>query len=386
MQRKKLVIFCNDYAYFLAHRYQMFETLPAEGHEVVAWCGGPFPDKAASLAFPIRQYACDRYSFKPLLDLLLLLQMVIALIRERPDVVHTITMKPNVYGSMAVRLAGLIAGRRPRLVMASPGLGRMFSGSPSGPLAAIRRKLIIRVLRSGLCRNNSGAIFVNEEDRDVWIGTGIVPRDRTHVIAGTGVDQTTFHSVTERAPPPPLRILFGGRFLRSKGVLSFVEIARRAKREDTQAEFLVAGSHDPRDPDSVDPEKLDLPNNIRFLGHIADMPALIATAHAILLPTVYAEGLPRILLEGAAMNSVLVASDIAGCRRAVIDGENGFILPVSDNGVDIALACEKIRYLSENPDLVVTMGGKSLAHFEEHRFGIGSVRDHVRDILFGETA
>ena len=386
MQRKKLVIFCNDYGYFLAHRYQMFETLPAEGHEVVAWCGGSFPEKAASLAFPIRHYACDRYSFRPLLDLLLLVQMVIALIRERPDVVHTITMKPNVYGSVAVRLAGLISGRRPRLVMASPGLGRMFSGSPSGPRAASRRKLIVRVLRSGLSRNNSRAIFENEEDRDVWVGSGIVPRDRTHVIAGTGVDQSTFHPVTDRAPPPPLRILFGGRLLRSKGVLSFVEIARRAKREGKQAEFLVAGSHDPRDPDSVDPEKLDLPNNMSFLGHVSDMPALITTVHAILLPTVYAEGLPRILLEGAAMNCVLLASDIAGCRRAVIDGENGFILPVSNNGVDIALACEKIRLLSENPDLVATMSGKSLAHFEENRFDTGSVRTHVRDILFGEAA
>ena len=385
MRRKKLVIFCNDYRYFLAHRYPMFETLPESGVDVVAWCGGAFPGIPPCLTFPIRRYACDRYRFRPLLDLLLFFQMARTLIRERPDVVHTITIKPNLFGGLAARLAALVTGNRPRLVMASPGLGRVFSNAGNDARATMRRRLIARMLRIGLSAQNSSVFFENEDDRAVWVSERIVPRERTEVIAGTGVDEDVFHPVPDRPSPPPLVVLYAGRLLRSKGILSFVEIARRMERTGPDIRFLVAGTHDRDDPDSVDITDLDMPRNLEVLGHVSHMPALVKKAHVILLPTIYAEGLPRVLLEGAAMNCVLVASDIAGCRRTIIDGENGYLLPLVDGDIDVANAAERIAFLAENPDLVAEMGRRSREHFLKNGFDIGAVRRQVHDILFRDS-
>jgi glycosyltransferase involved in cell wall biosynthesis len=68
---------------------------------------------------------------------------------------------------------------------------------------------------------------------------------------------------------------------------------------------------------------------VEYLGHVDDMPALMARADIVVLPS-YREGTPRVLVEAAAAGKPIVATDIGGCRGLVEDGVNGLLVPVRD--------------------------------------------------------
>ena len=377
----RLLIFCNDYAYFMAHRYALFSELPNSGVEVVAYCGAVPADARPRLAFPIGRYACDRYRLRPFRDLFLLVQMLFLLFRHRPDVLHTITLKPNLIGGIAARLYTSLSRRRCRLVMMTPGLGRVFANGAS-QRRGLREKLVAAGLRHALSSRASHAVFENGADRDFWVGSGIVPLARAHVVQGAGVDSHAFAGQATRLPPPPLKVLFASRLLKSKGIGPFLDLAAEAGRRGLDAGFVVAGQPDANDSDSVDLAGKTLPKNVDYVGHCDDMPKLLASAHVVVLPTIYAEGLPRILIEAAAMACVLMASDIAGCRRIVEDGTNGFLLPIADGKVDMQVAIDRLQLLADNPDEVARMGAAARASFLQGGFDLESVRKQIGSILF----
>ena len=74
-------------------------------------------------------------------------------------------------------------------------------------------------------------------------------------------------------------------------------------------------------------EKLQETPGVSFLGHVDDVQHLLDDCDIVVLPS-YREGTPRILIEAAAMEKPIVATDIAGCRGLVVDGENGFLVPI----------------------------------------------------------
>jgi glycosyltransferase involved in cell wall biosynthesis len=376
-----LLIFCNDYAYFMAHRHALFSHLPAKGVDVAAYCGG-MPEAAPAAAFPIRAYACDRYRLRPLRDLRLLVQMLLAIRRHRPAVVHTITLKPNLVGGLAVRLHNLVSRRRCRLVTLTAGLGRAFAPPRRAAGGGWTRRLVVLGLRLGLGDGRAVAVFENAADRDAWVAHGIVAESATRVVAGTGVDPDAFRVSPTRPAIPPLRVLFASRLLKSKGIEAFVDLAAETHRLGLQVEFVAAGRPDPDDADSVDLAGRALPPNLSYVGHVTDMPALLAGVHAVLLPSVYAEGLPRILIEAAATGCVLIASDIAGCRRIVRHGENGWLLPVADAGVDFSAMLAAVTTLAADPHRVASMGRAATATFRAGGFDIDAVRAELEAILF----
>jgi glycosyltransferase involved in cell wall biosynthesis len=372
-----LLIFCNDCDYFLAHRYDQFSQL--EGIEINAYCGGELQLKEKR-AFSITRFSCDRYSFRPLQDLLLFVQMLILLKRHAPEVVHTITIKPNLLGGLAVRIHNLFATRKCRLVMMTAGLGRIFAGDEGW-----MRRLVVLGLKAALSGGDIVAVFENAADRDHWVSLGILKRSSTRLLPGAGVDPHKFRFVPARAASP-LRVLFASRLLKSKGIEHFIDIAAETTRRGIIAEFIIAGSHDPRDTDSIDLSKYQLPANVSYIGPCADMPSLLSSTHVVLLPTVYSEGLPRILIEGAATGNVLIASDIPGCRRIIDHGVNGFLFPVQGGKVDLEGILGAIETLAANPDLVTRMGAAGNAKFYEGGFDIASVRTAMNTILFDTPA
>ncbi|HVW56230.1 MAG TPA: glycosyltransferase [Rhizobiaceae bacterium] len=372
-----LLIFCNDCDYFIAHRYDQFSQL--EDVEVNAYCGGELQLREKR-AFSITRFSCDRYSFRPLRDFLLLVQMLVLLKRHAPEVVHTITIKPNLLGGLAVRIYNLFAARKCRLVMMTAGLGRIFAGGKGW-----MRRLVVLGLKAALSGGDIVAVFENTADRDHWVSLGILKRSSTRLLPGAGVDPHKFRFAPGRAASP-LRILFASRLLKSKGLELFIDIATEMACRGIVAEFIIAGRHDPKDPDSVDLSEHHLPANVSYIGPCTDMPSLLSSTHVVLLPTVYSEGLPRILIEAAATGNVLIASDIPGCRRIVDHGKNGFLLPVRGGKVDFEGIVGAIEALVANPDLVKRMGAAGNAKFYEGGFDIASVRTAMKAILFNKPA
>jgi glycosyltransferase involved in cell wall biosynthesis len=187
--------------------------------------------------------------------------------------------------------------------------------------------------------------FQNGEDRRLFIDRRIVQEQQARVLPGSGVDLDRFVP----APPgegPPVFLLVG-RLLRDKGVAEFVEAARLLRSELPGARFQLLGPIDSGNRTAIARAELDSWVNegvIEYLGTADDVRPHIAASSAVVLPS-YREGMPRSLLEGAAMERPLIATDVPGCRDIVHDGWNGFLCSVRDP-VSLAGA---MRKLAESP-------------------------------------
>jgi glycosyltransferase involved in cell wall biosynthesis len=265
-----------------------------------------------------------------------------------------------VLGSLAARLT-----RVPAVVNAAAGLGSVFAGRSRR--ARLLRRPVTALLKQAFAR--SEAILQNPDDLERLVAAGVVNGARAHLIRGSGVDAARFGAAHAPREPGAGIVLFASRLLYSKGVGEFVEAARELKRRLPAAAFVVAGEPDPGSLDAVSPRDLQRWRReavVELLGHRDDMPALLANASLVVLPTYYGEGVPRILVEAAAAGLPLVATDMPGCREVVRHGENGLLVPPRDSR---ALA-EAIAALLNDPARCARMGERSraiaVAAFAEH--------------------
>jgi glycosyltransferase involved in cell wall biosynthesis len=131
--------------------------------------------------------------------------------------------------------------------------------------------------------------------------------------------------------------LFIGRVLKDKGVLEFVEAAKIIKSNLTGIRFCILGFLDVKNDTAISREEVDgwiEDGFIDYLGEASDVRDAIAASDCIVLPS-YREGTPRALLEAAAMERPIIASDVAGCREVVEDEVNGYLCKAHDP-VDLA--------------------------------------------------
>jgi glycosyltransferase involved in cell wall biosynthesis len=271
----------------------------------------------------------------------------------KPDLVHHIALKPIVLGGIAAHLASVNA-----IVNAPVGLGFVFSSDKL--LAKILRPLVAFGLRLTLTPRRAVAVFENPDDMEALVKGGMARGDAVTLIRGAGVDIEKFHPTPE--PPGPVRIVLIARMIREKGVPEFVAAARLLKG---RAEFILAGAPDEGNHNALTAAELrgwEAEGLVRWLGPVSDIAGLLASAHIACQPSSYREGLPKSALEAMAAGKPLVATDIPGCREAVIDGETGFLVPARDA---TALAAALAR-LIDNPELRAAMGAAGRARVEEN--------------------
>lgn len=321
----RLLIVVNVSWFFVMHRLPIALMARERGVDVHVACGdGDGAQDIIAQGFPFHALPLTRTPLAPFRDLRGLWSLVRLYRRLRPDVVHHVTLKPIMYGSIAARIAGV-----PAVVNAFSGLGFTFSGTSIG--ARLRRRVIQRLLSWSLRLSRQTIVFENNDDRLLLTSAGAVPSDRSIVISGIGVDTSEYQSIAE--PPGPPCIVLAGRMLREKGVDYFVEAARRLKRKGVEARFVLIGMPDPFNPGSIPETQLAAWNEegiVQWHGFRRDMPEVLREAHIVCLPTYYREGVPRILMEAAACGRALVATDMPGCRDIVQDGINGLLVPPHD--------------------------------------------------------
>jgi glycosyltransferase involved in cell wall biosynthesis len=243
--------------------------------------------------------------------------------RLRPDLVHQVTIKPVLYGSLAARLAGGIS-----IINAVSGLGYAFSQHGK---ARLLHPLVHPLYRLAMAGEETRAIFQNPDDRALFLRAGIVDERRTVLIRGSGVDAAVFRATPE--PEKPL-LLLPSRMIWDKGVAEFVEAARRIRARRPDVRFALVGRPDPGNPKAIDEAQLRAWRDagvVEWWGHRSDMPEVLASASAVVLPTTYCEGVPKVLIEAAAAGRPIVTTDAPGCREIVRDGVNGLLVPPGDN-------------------------------------------------------
>jgi glycosyltransferase involved in cell wall biosynthesis len=357
----RLLFVVNDASFFLSHRLALAEGARVCGYDVhIATPPGHDVGRLAALDIPHHPIPLSRRGMRPWEETASLAALHALYRRLRPDLVHHVTVKPVLYGSIAARLAGV-----PAVVNAVPGLGYLFIAE--GPAARARRRAVVTAYRLAF-RGRTHVIFQNEDDRKVFVAARVIPHERTAVIRGSGVDLAAFAPSPE--PVGPIMIVLPARMLWDKGVGEFVVAARTLGAAGADLRCVLVGDVDPGNPSSIPQARLrdwQAEGVIEWWGHRSDMPAVLAAAHIVCLPS-YREGLPKSLLEAAASARPIVATDVTGCRDIVRDGENGFLVPARD----AATLAQRLHRLAVEPDLRRRMGrrGREIAEAE---FGVQRV-------------
>jgi glycosyltransferase involved in cell wall biosynthesis len=323
-RRRKLLFLVTEDWYFVSHRLDLALAANRAGYNVtVATRVSKHGDAIRNAGLGLHHVAFNRGGLNPFEDFATLLDVAAIYRRETPDIVHHVALKPVIYGSIVARLLGIRG-----IVNALSGLGYVFSSS--GHRAAVLRWLVRPLLRFALGRRRSRLIVQNRDDGAKLAASRLVNDDAIRIIRGSGVDPGRYRPVSALSDEP-LTVL-PSRMLWEKGVGEFVAAARRLKAKGIKARFALVGSPDAANPASVSQAEIDAwvaDGAVEYWGWRDDMPKVFAQAQIVCLPS-YHEGLPKALLEAAASNCAIVATDIPGCREIVQHGATGWLVPVRD--------------------------------------------------------
>jgi len=334
-------------------RLPIMELLVANGHQVYAICPkGEFSNRFIEYGVETIHYEINRSGLSPLQEVSVIFRLAKILRHLQPDILHTFTAKPNIYGTIAGILAGV-----PTIYNLVEGLGSFY----------VDHSLKSRFVRECMenlyrvsCRLSEATVFVNSDDPRYFLSRHLIPRSKIRIIRSVGVDTDFFRP--DRVHASALRqqlgvqngvriVLMVARAIWHKGLAEYIAAANQLRKSDPNVLFLLVGDIDEGNPSSATRDYLMSQPNLMWLGHRQDIAELTALCDVYVLPS-YREGVPRTLLEAASMAKPIVTTDTVGCREVVEDGVNGFLVPVRDSR---ALA-DRIATLLGDSELRERMG------------------------------
>ena len=358
MIQPRLLMVLNDAPFFITHRLPVALAARDAGFEV--HIATPNDDGPVAM---MRREGLHHHDI-PLkrgarrvggeIALILALWRIVGTIR--PDVMHAVTMKPVLYAGLVARLRSV-----PAVVHAVTGLGYLFL--IEGLAARLQRALVKCLYRFALGHRNAVAIFQNPDDLALFRDSHLVDPAITVIIRGCGVDMTHFAQRPEPDGKPV--VVFPARILGDKGVHEFVAAARQ---HHDAANFVLVGRTDPDNPTDVGEAGIrawEREGILTWQGFADDMPTALAQSNIVCMPS-YREGLPRVLIEAAAIGRAIVTTDVPGCREIVRHQENGLLVPARDQDGTAAA----VKRLIDDPTLRARLAahGRAVAETE---FSVG---------------
>lgn len=349
--RRRAVFLCHLDLHLFRFRLPLMRALTAAGWEVTALCPpGEYSGRFEAEGVRWVPYAVDRAGMNPLKELAVIVSLTRILRELKPDLLHSFTMKPNIYGAFAAARAGV-----PARVATVTGLGSFYTGA--GAPGPFRRGL--DALYAAALRRVDRVIFENPDDRDELRRLGVCGPDQGVIIPGAGVD-TTAYAPAPRPEGGPVVVTMAARLIRDKGVDEFLAAAETLKaRRGEKVVFQLAGAADPGNPWAADAGRLARAAErgvVRPLGFVTDVPALLRGTDIYCLPS-YREGTPVSVLEAMSCGLPVVTTDAVGCRETVVPEESGLLVPVRDAA---ALAAALDRLVGD-PELRRRLGAAARA-------------------------
>jgi glycosyltransferase involved in cell wall biosynthesis len=363
----KLFLVINVDWFFLSHRLPVALEAKRRGYQVTVvaidtGCG----EEIRSYGLQFIPLPTDRKGINPLKELRIIILLYRLYKRHRPDIVHHVTLKPVIYGSLAARFF-----TKTRFINAISGMGYIFTAERDTYL----RKLVRRIFKVAFNNPRLRFIFQNEDDKALILSLGVVQPSQCYLIEGSGVDLNQFKFTFENNGKP-VQIVYTGRLLRDKGVGELAAAAAILKEKfNGGINVRLVGDVDTQNRASFTREEILVWHQkgvLEWVGFTQNIFAVLSEANIVVLPS-YREGLPKSLIEACAVGRAIVTTDVPGCRNVVSDQYNGLLVPPKDV-VALAHALEKLIL---NPQLRAEMGQKGRI-IAEQKFSI----DHVLNKTF----
>ncbi|MDC1472538.1 glycosyltransferase family 4 protein [Flavobacteriaceae bacterium] len=346
----KILFVANVDWFFISHRLIIAKEAMKKGFEVFVACqdtGRSHEISESGIKFI--NLSISRSGTNPISELITLFKVYEIYNDIKPDIVHHITLKPVIYGTLMSRLLKVKG-----VVNAVSGLGYSFTANRKG----LVQKVIIQLLKIGFNRNNLSIIFQNDDDKKAFEALDIISdSNRIIKIKGSGVDLTKFiHSSFPSFDV--IKILLPTRMLWDKGVKE-LRIASEILKEKykNKVQIILCGLADLDNKAGVSPSYLEDWQDgsyVKWIGYQKDMVKVYQDSHIVVLPS-YREGMPKTLIEACAIGRAIVTTDAIGCNECVDEGINGLKVPIYST-VELASAIEKLIL---NSDMILQMGNSS---------------------------
>ncbi len=350
----------------LGSRRVLMSRLMDAGHQV-AIATADDAEAHALEDLGVRRFVVDfqRGGVSPGADLRALRQLLHAYRNFKPSLVHHFHAKPMFYGAIAARVAGVSA-----VVNTVTGLGE------SMPEHGVKARLS-RAMYAHASGSACFTVFQNSDDLALFQRHKLVPAGRERLITSSGVDVRRFKPAV--APTSPPRVVCMARLLKKKGVREFIEAARLVQgKVSLPVSFELAGEWDLQHPDAIPEAELAAWNDdgaVHFIGYCKKPEDWLPGASAFVCPSVYREGVPRVILEAAACGVPVIGTDAPGIRDVLKEGQTGYLVAP----FDVPAIAERLVTLLTDVELVSRMSDSS-RQLMESQFDIEHITDQYVDL------
>ncbi|MFM5482330.1 glycosyltransferase family 4 protein [Aeromonas veronii] len=347
MNKNQIAIVANTAWSVFNFRHGLLVRLLDDGYRITVIApNDKFSDKLRKLGCDVVDLPMSAQGVNPFEDLKLMTVLYRHYRQFKPDFIIHYTIKPNIYGSLVAKLTGIPS------VAITTGLGYTFVND--NVVAKIARQLYKIAFRFP-----KEIWFLNEDDRQIFLQHRLVARHKAILLHSEGINLNYFTpsepSGVLQQRDEKIRFLLIARMLWDKGIGEFVEAAKLVKAQYPQATFQLLGACGVANPSVIERTQIaewEAQGWVEYLGTVDDVRPLIEHADCVVLPS-YREGVPRTLMEAAAMAKPLITTDCAGCRDVVIPSKTGFLCQIK-NAESLADCCR--AFIALTPTLRQQMG------------------------------
>lgn len=341
----KIAIIANSSKGLWGFREDLIQELLRNNAVIAITPNNGLWDELLNIGCKMINVPVDRRGVNPLKDINIFWKYREILKREKPDLVITYTIKPNVYGGFACRMLKIPYAAN------ITGLGTAFE---NGGLL----KKIANIMYNVACKKAKVVFFENEENRQIFIKERIVKESQTYRLNGAGVNLDKYQ-VAEYPEGEKIKFLFMGRVMAEKGIDELLEAMNKLINEGINCDLDVIGGYEEEYNEKI--EKYESEGWFHYHGYQKDVRPFIEKCHCFVLPS-WHEGMSNANLECAASGRPVITSSIPGCMEAVVDGVSGF-LAERKNADDLYRVMKKLTELSYEERKAMGLAGRK--HMEE---------------------
>lgn len=317
----KILLNANNSFVLYNFRYELMKTLSDNKYNIVCLAGKDSSSKDIEKnGWKFIESSIDRRGTNPINDIKLLLNYIKIYKEEKPDYIFHYTIKPNIYGTIAARILGIPT------INNVTGLGDVFS----------RKSLVntmVKFLYKIAFKFPKKVFFQNDDDMNLFLENNLIQRNICGRLPGSGVDLNRFKPMEKTEKNDKIVFLYLGRISENKGVRILNEISKEVFKKYENVEFRLLGKVYEDEPGHISKNELEnweKESNIKYIGTSKDVTEQIKNADCIIFPSYYREGVPRSLIESAAMGKPIITTNNVGCKDIVQDKYNGFLSEPKD--------------------------------------------------------